>query len=141
MYAEAAEELGRIDAEDSRQEGVLFLKYQIYSASGNWKKARQATWYLTKHYPASPLYWLAHAACARQLGSLNAAETILNIARVFHPCDGPIWYALAACASMSGRLDEAREWASRAIQYEPRLQKRLLVDPSMRPILNEAPHC
>lgn len=141
MYTESAEELGKIDSTDARQESVLFLKYQLYSALGKWKQARLATKYLTKLFPSSPIYWLAHAACARQLGSLDAAESILNAARFLHPKDGPIWYALAACASMSGRLEEARQLANRAIQYEPRLQKRILHDPSMRPILDEISHC
>ena len=140
MYAESAEELGKIDATDSRNENVLFLKYQLYSASGKWKLARLATHRLTKLYPSAPVYWLAHAACARQLGSLDAAESILNAARFLHPKDGPIWYALAACASISGRLNEARELATRAIQFEPRLQKRFLQDPSMRAIQDEVSH-
>jgi tetratricopeptide (TPR) repeat protein len=141
MYAEAAEELAEINSAASMQQSVLFLKYQLHSAMGQWKQARQATKHLTKLYPATPVYWLAHAACARQLGSVDAAESILNAARFLHPKDGPIWYALAACASISGRLEEARKLATRALQFEPRLQKRFLQDPSMRPIHDEIPHC
>jgi tetratricopeptide (TPR) repeat protein len=140
MYAEAGKELRAIGSSNRKQERVLFLKYQIFAAQGKWRQARLATTYLTHFFPTCPMYWLAGAACARQLGSLEAAEAILETARALHPDNGPIWYALAVCASISGRFEEARQWVSRAIQHEPRLEQRFLGDSTMKPIWNELFH-
>jgi tetratricopeptide (TPR) repeat protein len=134
MYAEANRELRLIGAAHRRKERVLFLKYQIFAGLGKWKAAELATEHLTRRYPARPMYWLAGAACARQLGSLDEAQAILETARHLHPENGPIWYALAVCASVSGRLEEARLWISRAIEHEPRLHQRFLGDLALKPI-------
>jgi predicted Zn-dependent protease len=139
MFDEALKELRAIEAPNRRQEAVLFLKYQIFAARGKWKAAALVTRYLVTEYPTRPLYWLASAACARQLGSLDAAESILTTACDLHPDNGPIWYALATCASLSGRLDDARQWAFRAIQHEPRLQQRFIDDQAMKPIWDTIP--
>ena len=137
MLDDAAEELRAIDSTHRKHERVLFLKYQLFAAMGKWKAANLATKSLIKAHPDRPMYWLAGAACARQLGSMDAAEAILESARALHPENGPIWYALAVCATVGGRIEEARRWVSQAIHHEPRLHQRFMDDAAMRPLWNE----
>lgn len=138
MLSEAGRELRAIGPADRRQERVLFLKYQVFAARGKWRLALLVTKHLMKWYPDRPMYWLAGAACARQLGSLDAAEEILETARALHPENGPIWYALAVCASVAGRFEEARQWVAQAIHHEPRLHQRYLDDLALRPLWRES---
>lgn len=111
-YSEALRELNRVPRSMAGHFEILRLRYQIYSALGQWDWAYLVSETAVQLWSSMSESWLwrAHAARCLPSGGLERARELLQPAVERFPEDALIPLNLALFESQLGHVVEAREW-------------------------------
>jgi predicted Zn-dependent protease len=137
--AEAENELRRIARKYQRHPDFLELKWAVYAASKQWKKALHAAERLQVLDPTRAAGWIHHAYSIRRLepGGLLKARSILLEAYKKFPEESVIPYNLACYAAQLNELKEAWDWIHKAMEVSgdvDKIRRMGLADPDLKPL-------
>src|SRR5689334_3230218 len=85
MLDHAALELEKVPAEDRTGEGVMSLRCQIFMAAKQWAAAQEVAKHLVAINSADAQHWIWAAYATRRVEAIEAAQTILRMAKTVHP--------------------------------------------------------
>ena len=135
---EATAELARIAPELQQHPVVLAVRYDVYSAAGNWGAAAEVAGSQVQLTPEDPGAWisLAYATRRKPGGGIPQAREILTRAQSKFPDQGLIPYNLACYECQLGNLSEAWKWLEKAFAIGDiqQIKKMALADPDLHPL-------
>ena len=137
MVAKARAEWERVPLELRGQARSCFLR--LLCEEKSWAEARVVLAEWCAREPDHAGAWIQLAYVTRRAESLQAAEHILNTARVQFPQEPVIVYNLACYACQAGRLEEARALLRHAAKLDPATLGLAGEDDDLRPLWPELP--
>jgi tetratricopeptide (TPR) repeat protein len=137
-WRSAGEELEKIDPSLSAHPSILLVRYEIYSAAGNWDLAAEIASTLLQDHPDDPQVWILAAYATRRKpgGGIEQARKILLQARQLFSKEPIISYNLACYDCQLGNLVDAASLLKTAFALGDPKQFRSMAlnDPDLKPL-------
>lgn len=134
MFADAHEELEKIDPDFRHRKEVLVSSLAISSDEKDWQSVARLSQALAEQYPGEVEWRVQWAYALRRCESLEAAKAILETAILEFPTEPCLHYNLGCYACVEGEIDEAKTWISRAFTLESDYRKMALEDEDLEKI-------
>jgi tetratricopeptide (TPR) repeat protein len=137
MFAEAEEEICRIDARAYALPQTLFLQLRIYAGLRNWKTMQELAQKMALREPDNPHWTICWAYAVRRAQSIHAARKILLGALEAHPEEPSFHYNLSCYESRLRHFKQAQRHLARAIQLDSRFRLIAGDDKDLEPLWAE----